>query len=322
MRLTYSIPCVAGTQVPTLLHAADYYPYGSILRQHINGAQEKYLTTHHERDLETGLDYRGARYYDSDVARFLSLDPLAVQRASLSPYNYVSGNPISRIDPDGKLDDWVEAADGSIYWDNNANDQATTKAGEKYLGKTLTFNFNSYIDGVLWDGPSAPGVNPAGDKLTSTIVLAAAENDRGELVAVGTSHKVTVGETPVGTARNHYPGLGDGQNSFGLTQQAGANGQLGSFSLNFEQHASVPHIEEFGLNMMGYHIVNVAQKLSLSYAAGGTLNVNGYTDVFPSATLSINGSTVSQYNQPSFESTHGGRSFGDAYKPASWRLMP
>ncbi|MEZ4755489.1 MAG: RHS repeat-associated core domain-containing protein [Flavobacteriales bacterium] len=102
MRLTYSIPCVAGTQVPTLLHAADYYPYGSILRQHINGAQEKYLTTHHERDLETGLDYRGARYYDSDVARFLSLDPLAGEYASLSPYNFVAANPVSFIDPDGK----------------------------------------------------------------------------------------------------------------------------------------------------------------------------------------------------------------------------
>ncbi|MBL0051175.1 MAG: hypothetical protein IPP29_06450 [Bacteroidetes bacterium] len=39
--------------------------------------QEKYLTTHHQRDEETGLDYRGARFYDCDVARFLSLDPLA-----------------------------------------------------------------------------------------------------------------------------------------------------------------------------------------------------------------------------------------------------
>ncbi|MEZ4755496.1 MAG: RHS repeat-associated core domain-containing protein [Flavobacteriales bacterium] len=102
MRLTYSIPCVDGTPVPTLLHAADYYPYGSILRQHINGAQEKYLTTHHERDLETGLDYRGARYYDSDVARFLSLDPLAKKYSSWSAYNYVMGNPVSLVDPDGK----------------------------------------------------------------------------------------------------------------------------------------------------------------------------------------------------------------------------
>tara|TARA_R110001592_G_scaffold60311_4_gene183311 strand:+ start:286 stop:1368 length:1083 start_codon:yes stop_codon:yes gene_type:complete len=77
--------------------------YGKILREFQNGlGAEKYLTTHHERDKETGLDYRGARYYDADVARFLSLDPLAVNFAEWSPYNYVFGNPIKFIDPSGK----------------------------------------------------------------------------------------------------------------------------------------------------------------------------------------------------------------------------
>ncbi|PCI95837.1 MAG: hypothetical protein COB15_11740 [Flavobacteriales bacterium] len=78
----------------------DYYPYGKILRE-FNPEAEKYLSTHHERDTETGLDYRGARYYDADVARFLSLDPKAMEYASLSDYNYVAGNPIFYIDPEG-----------------------------------------------------------------------------------------------------------------------------------------------------------------------------------------------------------------------------
>jgi len=39
-----------------------------------------------------------------------------------------------------------------VYWDNNANDQSTMKAGETYIGKTLTYTFNSYIDADLWDG--------------------------------------------------------------------------------------------------------------------------------------------------------------------------
>jgi RHS repeat-associated protein len=102
---------------------SDYFPYGKILREYVNAEPEKYLTTHHERDRETGLDYRGARYYDSEVARFLSLDPLAVQRASQSPYNYVSGNPISRTDPDGRLDDYYQNAAGEIKWfDNTASE--------------------------------------------------------------------------------------------------------------------------------------------------------------------------------------------------------
>ena len=89
-------------------YAADYFPYGKVLREYVNtstGDPEKFLTTQHERDKETGLDYRGARYYDSDIARFLSLDPMQIARLTLTPYNYVSGNPIKRIDPDGKLDD-------------------------------------------------------------------------------------------------------------------------------------------------------------------------------------------------------------------------
>ena len=107
-RVTYTAGCKTEGEpsVPirelTLVHAADYHPYGSILREWRDGPAEKYLTTHHERDTETGLDYRGARYYDADVARFLSLDPLAADYASWSTYNYVMGNPVSMVDPDGR----------------------------------------------------------------------------------------------------------------------------------------------------------------------------------------------------------------------------
>ncbi len=86
-----------------LEYAADYYPYGKILREFQNGlGAEKYLTTHHERDTETGLDYRGARYYDADVARFLSLDPYAKKYIQWSPYNYVFSNPALVKDEEGK----------------------------------------------------------------------------------------------------------------------------------------------------------------------------------------------------------------------------
>lgn len=83
-------------------HVADYFPYGKILREFVESDNERYLTPQHERDAETGLDYRGARYYDSDIARFLSLDPLAAQFPEWSDYNYVMGNPILLVDPNGK----------------------------------------------------------------------------------------------------------------------------------------------------------------------------------------------------------------------------
>ena len=86
-----------------IVYAGDYFPYGKVLREFVDGdGGDRYLTTMHERDKETGLDYRGARYYDSDVARFLSLDPLAAKYPTMSAYNYVAGNPIILIDPNGK----------------------------------------------------------------------------------------------------------------------------------------------------------------------------------------------------------------------------
>jgi RHS repeat-associated protein len=87
-----------------ITYIADYFPYGKVLREYVNtgSGAERFLTTQHERDKETGLDYRGARYYDSDISRFLSLDPLAREFPSWSAYNYVVGNPISLIDPTGR----------------------------------------------------------------------------------------------------------------------------------------------------------------------------------------------------------------------------
>jgi RHS repeat-associated protein len=79
----------------------DYDPYGNVLRSFIS-APEKYLTTQHERDAETDLDYRGARFYDSEVGRFLSVDPLAVKYPSFSCFSFVLDNPIVFIDPDGR----------------------------------------------------------------------------------------------------------------------------------------------------------------------------------------------------------------------------
>ena len=60
------------------------------------------MNTRHERDKETEYTYAGARILDHDVVRWLSLDPNSQKYPALSPYNYVAGNPVSFIDPDGK----------------------------------------------------------------------------------------------------------------------------------------------------------------------------------------------------------------------------
>ena len=73
--------------------------------QRTTGWNARYSFSGKERDRETGLSYFGARYYDSDLSIWLSVDPLADKLPHQSPYVYCSNNPIGRVDPDGMLDD-------------------------------------------------------------------------------------------------------------------------------------------------------------------------------------------------------------------------
>jgi RHS repeat-associated protein len=84
-------------------------------QKYFTPTRARYLTTQHERDAETTYDNRGARLYDADVMRFLSVDPLAADYAAWSGYHYVLGNPLVFVDPDGR------SAVGDIYNLNGAH---------------------------------------------------------------------------------------------------------------------------------------------------------------------------------------------------------
>ncbi len=83
----------------------DFFPYG-IAQQNLTGSgtPESCLYTGKERD-ETGLDYFGARYYDSSLGRFLSVDPAGpdpMNPMSWNRYAYCLNNPYKYVDPDGR----------------------------------------------------------------------------------------------------------------------------------------------------------------------------------------------------------------------------
>jgi RHS repeat-associated protein len=64
---------------------------------------QRYLYNGKELVEGIGLYDYGARWYDPVVGRWTSVDPLAGKMPGWSPYNYVMGNPIRLVDPDGRM---------------------------------------------------------------------------------------------------------------------------------------------------------------------------------------------------------------------------
>ena len=88
-------------------------PYGeTFINQRADAWQTRYTFSAKEKDEATGYHFPiaigiGARYYDSDVSVWLSVDPLASWYPGISPYAYCLNNPVIYVDPDGR---WVKGA--------------------------------------------------------------------------------------------------------------------------------------------------------------------------------------------------------------------
>ena len=152
-RLTYSTKCVAGVVSLTTSTALDYYPYGKELRAY-NSSAEKYKSTHNERDLETGYDFRNARSSTSDAVRFNTVDPMMEESPSTSAYTYVSGNPVRLIDPNGAYSIYVDGmkvgnSAEANYWEEQTELYEADGGGD---GPEKTF-------GEKVDMTNAPGNN-------------------------------------------------------------------------------------------------------------------------------------------------------------------
>lgn len=80
----------------------DMWGHRMSSREYTSSVNNEYIFTGKERDDDTGLDYFGARYYDSRIGRWYGVDPLMDKHYDFNPYNYVLNSPLKIVDPDGK----------------------------------------------------------------------------------------------------------------------------------------------------------------------------------------------------------------------------
>jgi RHS repeat-associated protein len=213
-------------------------PFGNSLNcygpaSYTDSGTDDEATEHHftgkERDQESGLDYFGARYYSSNMGRFLSPDWSAKQEPvpyakldnpqSLNLYAYVGNNPLSRRDPDGHADIAAQCQGKptctmTLTQTVNIVHQQTDKAtGEtktvvdSTLKVTTNFSVTTDAKGNMSATASSTVSNVSGIKFSDS-QLATMGRDIGTMqqaaVGMGFGANTTQLVTAVGAAESHF----------------------------------------------------------------------------------------------------------------------
>ena len=153
-----------------------YYPYGGLigdLSTDDNKQKYRYKYNGKEFDRMHGLDTYdyGARQYNPADIIWDRMDPLCEKYYHINPYVYCGGNPVNRIDPDGR--DWYSSLDsvgcinGRTIWETQIHYTECTSQKQlkennidgTYLGETVVLFDGSYneklgTDNTL-DGPNS-----------------------------------------------------------------------------------------------------------------------------------------------------------------------
>lgn len=146
---------VVGTSGNVLQNNA-YFAYGGLTDASNSPGIQSFKYNGKEYDTMHGLneyDY-GARQYDPAIAQFTSMDPLCEKYYHISPYAYCGGNPVNRVDPDGKAVkihyiDLKGRCRMFVYRDTGQNKIKIPKSRNDFVKKFVRaylFNKTNYIN--------------------------------------------------------------------------------------------------------------------------------------------------------------------------------
>jgi RHS repeat-associated protein len=145
----------------------EYDPWGKVSRTEGN-ADPSHRFTGQELDPESGLYYYGGRYYDAELARFISPDPF-IQAPDLSQnlnrYSYVLNNPVLLVDPTGHfflIDDIIlGAVIGAVLGSVTAAiiDQTPANVGFGALTGAISGGFFGAAGGIIENAAGLSGLS-------------------------------------------------------------------------------------------------------------------------------------------------------------------
>lgn len=109
--------CLEVDKYAAVISHEGYYPYGGsawwAARSKVDADYKTIRYSGKESDAYYGLHYYGARYYASWLGRWINPDPTGA-RDGLNLYGFCANNPISRVDPDGRM--WQQHDDDLLQW--------------------------------------------------------------------------------------------------------------------------------------------------------------------------------------------------------------
>ena len=97
-------PVAATDSQGALLWQEEYTPYGKRLSKEDDGKNSRWYTGKSEV-AGLGVQYFDARWYDAELGRFLSIDPVDIDAGNIRSFNryaYANNNPYRYVDPNGE----------------------------------------------------------------------------------------------------------------------------------------------------------------------------------------------------------------------------
>ncbi|WP_162258384.1 RHS repeat-associated core domain-containing protein [Frateuria sp. Soil773] len=153
----------------------DYAPYGALA---LGTPPTGPGYTGHVNDPDTGLVYMQARYYDPEVGRFISLDPLGPVASNLfafNRYDYANNNPIANVDPDGR-----QSTMSAGWWAGQAVMAQQSPQQVQHLNEQ-----NAAQARVVATSLAAAGASPAAGFVAQTAIAVASDSLAAGSLAAG-----------------------------------------------------------------------------------------------------------------------------------------